>query len=43
MPGKLFTYQPFGNSAYLVNLSSAMYAALAVLFVYPGGLRHIPT
>jgi hypothetical protein len=31
MPGKLLTYQPIGNAAYLVNLSSAMYAALAML------------
>jgi hypothetical protein len=39
MLGKLFTYLPFGDVAYRVNLSSAVYAALAVLFVYLIGLR----
>ena len=34
MLGKLFTYLPVGDAAYRVNLSSAVYAALAVLFVY---------
>ena len=32
--GKLFTYLPFGDVAYRVNLSSAVYAALTSLFVY---------
>jgi hypothetical protein len=35
----LFTYLPFGDSAYLVNLASAIYAALAVFAVYLAGLR----
>jgi hypothetical protein len=30
----LFTYLPFGDSAYRANLSSAVYAAAAVLLVY---------
>jgi len=34
MLGKLFTYLPVGDVAYRVNLASAVYAALAVLFVY---------
>lgn len=34
MLGKLFTYLPFGDVAYRVNLASAVYAALAVFFVY---------
>jgi hypothetical protein len=37
--GKLFTYLPFGDPAYRVNLSSAVYAALAALFVYLTALR----
>jgi hypothetical protein len=35
----LFTYLPFGDPAYRVNLASAVYAALAVLVVYLVGLR----
>jgi len=35
----LFTYLPFGDHAYRVNLASAVYAALAVLVVYLAGLR----
>jgi hypothetical protein len=34
----LFTYLPFGDSAYRVNLGSAVYAALAVVAVYAAGL-----
>lgn len=34
----LFTYLPFGDPAYRVNLSSAVYAALAVLAVFVAGL-----
>src|ERR671911_413333 len=34
----LFTYLPFGDPAYRVNLASAVYAALAVVAVYVGGL-----
>ncbi len=34
MLGKLFTYLPFGDAAYRVNLASAVYAAGAVLLVY---------
>ncbi|MBA2344996.1 MAG: DUF2723 domain-containing protein [Rubrobacter sp.] len=34
MLGKLFTYLPVGDVAYRVNLASAVYAALAVLFVF---------
>jgi hypothetical protein len=34
----LFTYLPFGDPAYRVNLGSAFYAALAVLAVYAAGL-----
>src|SRR3712207_1250317 len=33
----LFTYLPFGDCAYRVNLASAVYAALAVLAVYGAG------
>ncbi len=39
MLGKLFTFLPFGDVAYRVNLSSAVYGALAVLFLYLIGLR----
>jgi hypothetical protein len=35
----LFTYLPFGDSAYLVNFASTIYAALAVFAVYLAGLR----
>src|SRR5215212_11812423 len=35
----LFTHLPFGDPAYLVNLASAIYAALAVFAVYLAGLR----
>jgi hypothetical protein len=34
MLGKLFTYLPFGDAAYRVSLSSAVYAAVAVFLVY---------
>ena len=34
MVGKLFTYLPFGNIAYRVNLMSAFFGALAVAEVY---------
>jgi len=34
----LFTYRPFGDPAYRVNLASAVYAALAVVGVYWAGL-----
>src|SRR5215211_1797969 len=34
----LFTYLPIGDPAYRVNLASAVYAALAVVAVYVGGL-----
>ena len=34
----LFTYLPFGDPAYRVNLGSAVYAALAVVGVYIAGL-----
>ena len=34
----LFTYLPFGDPAYRVNLGSAVYAALAVAAVYVAGL-----
>jgi hypothetical protein len=33
-----FTYLPFGDPAYRVNLASAVYAALAVVAVYAAGL-----
>ncbi len=39
MLGKLFTYLPLGGIAYRVNLSSAVYGSLAVLFVYLTALR----
>jgi hypothetical protein len=35
----LFTYLPFGDQAYRVNLASAVYAVLAVLVVYLVGLQ----
>lgn len=35
----LFTYLPFGDVAYRVNLASAVYAAVAVSLVYAIGLR----
>jgi hypothetical protein len=38
MLSHLFTYLPFGDSAYRVNLASAVYAALAVVAVYAAGL-----
>jgi len=34
----LFTYLPFGDVAYRVNLGSAVYAALAVVVVYAAGV-----
>lgn len=34
----LFTYLPFGDPAYRVNLASAVYAALAAVAVYAAGL-----
>ncbi len=34
MLGKLFTYLPVGDVAYRVNLSSAVYAAFAVMLLY---------
>lgn len=34
----LFTYLPFGDAAYLTNLSSAVYSAAAVALVYSAGL-----
>ena len=34
MLGKLFTFLPFGDVAYRVNLASAVYAAVAVFLVY---------
>jgi hypothetical protein len=34
----LFTYLPFGDPAYRVNLGSAVYSALAVVAVYAAGL-----
>src|ERR687890_976226 len=34
----LFTYLPFGDPAYRVNLGSAVYAALSVVAVYAAGL-----
>jgi len=42
MLGHLFTYLPFGDVAYRVNLSSATYAALSALFVYLAALRLVP-
>src|SRR5215210_6140730 len=35
----LFTYLPFGDQAYRVNLASAVYGVAAVLVVYLAGLR----
>src|SRR5919107_6194634 len=35
----LFTYLPFGDPAYRVNLASAAYGAAAVFVVYLAGLR----
>src|SRR5688500_19158729 len=35
----LFTYLPFGDVAYRVNLASAVYAVAAVIVVYLAGLR----
>src|SRR5918995_2799880 len=35
----LFTYLPFGEPAYRVNLASAVYGVAAVLLVYLAGLR----
>src|ERR687897_702163 len=35
----LFTYLPFGDPAYRVNLASAVYGVAAVLVVYLAGLR----
>ena len=37
MLGHLFTYLPFGDVAYRVNLASAVFGALAVLAVYAAG------
>ncbi len=42
MLGKLFTYLPFGDVAYRVNLSSAVYAALAGAVIYLAALRMVP-
>ena len=39
MLAKLFTYLPFGDAAYRVNLLSAVFGAVAVTFVYLAGLR----
>ncbi|MBA2443389.1 MAG: DUF2723 domain-containing protein, partial [Rubrobacter sp.] len=38
----LFTYLPFGDVAYRVNLSSAVYGALAAPVVYLAALRLVP-
>src|SRR5215213_6047771 len=35
----LFTYLPFGDPAYRVNLASAVYAVAAVIIMYLAGLR----
>ena len=35
----LFTYLPFGDAAYTVNLASAIFGALAVTALYAAGLR----
>src|SRR5215218_3166609 len=35
----LFTYLPFGDPAYRVNLASAVYGTAAVLIIYLAGLR----
>ncbi len=42
MLGKLFTYLPFGDVAYRVNLSSAFYGALAAAAIYLTALRTVP-
>ena len=42
MLGKLFTYLPFGDIAYRVNLSSAVYGALAGAVIYLTALRAAP-
>jgi hypothetical protein len=42
MLGKLFTYLPFGDIAYRVNLSSAVYGALAGAVIYLTALRTVP-
>jgi hypothetical protein len=42
MLGKLFTYLPFGDAAYRVNLSSAVFGALASSGVYLISLRAMP-
>lgn len=42
MLGKLFTYLPFGDVAYRVNLSSAVYGSLAGAVIYLTALRTIP-
>ncbi|MGB3681530.1 MAG: DUF2723 domain-containing protein [Rubrobacteraceae bacterium] len=42
MLGKLFTYLPFGDVAYRVNLSSAVYGALAAAAIYLTALRAAP-
>ncbi len=42
MLGKLFAYLPFGDVAYRVNLSSAVYGALAGAVIYLTSLRTIP-
>lgn len=39
MLGNLFSYLPFGDPAYRVNLASATYGALAALIVYLTSLR----
>ena len=39
MLAKLFTYLPFGDAAYRVNLLSAVFEAVAVMFVYLAGLK----
>ncbi len=36
---RLFTYLPFGDPAYRINLASAVYGIAAVLVVYLAGLR----
>ena len=35
----LFTYLPFGDAAYRINLASAVYGACAVVVIYAVGLR----
>lgn len=39
MLGKLFSFVPIGDLAYGINLSSAVYAALTVFFMYLTGLK----